>query len=190
MPIGSVPRSLADLLVVFRPCFTAPTFGTFTAMVAGFVAQSGLRTVTGMLAGARLAGVWHHARAHRFFSAARWSADTLGLGVCDLIVAWLDPAAPVCLVVDDSLFKRTGRKIFGSAGTMTRPPPAASAPRGATTGSWSGCWWRCRLWPTGRCACPSCAACGSPAGPAAASSTWPASWSGCCATATPTASSI
>ncbi len=113
MPIGSVPRSLADLLVVFRPCFTAPTFGTFTATVAGFVAQPGLRTVTGILAGARLAGVWHHARAHRFFSAARWSADTLGLGVCDLIVAWLDPAAPVCLVVDDSLFKRTGLKIFG-----------------------------------------------------------------------------
>jgi hypothetical protein len=52
----SLPRSLADLLIVFRPCFTAPTFATFRAMVAGFLAQPGLRTVTGMLAGARLAG--------------------------------------------------------------------------------------------------------------------------------------
>jgi hypothetical protein len=41
----SLPRSLADLLIVFRPCFTAPTFATFRAMVAGFLAQPGLRTV-------------------------------------------------------------------------------------------------------------------------------------------------
>lgn len=111
----SLPRSLADLLAGFRPCFTTPTFRVFQAMVCGLVAQPGPRTVTGMLTGARLAGVWHHARAHRFFAAARWSADTLGLGVCDLIVArLLAPATPVCLVVDDSLFKRTGRKIFGA----------------------------------------------------------------------------
>src|SRR6266540_555359 len=62
----SLPRSLADLLIVFRPCFTAPTFATFRAMVAGFLAQPGLRTVTGMLVGAGLAGrklhgaAWHH----------------------------------------------------------------------------------------------------------------------------------
>ena len=111
----SLPRSLADLLAGFRPCFTAPTFRVFQAMVTGLVAHPGLRTVTGMLTGARLAGVWQHARAHRFFSAARWSADTLGLGVCELVVArLLDPAAPICLVVDDSLFKRTGRKVFGA----------------------------------------------------------------------------
>jgi hypothetical protein len=111
----SLPRSLADLLAGFRPCFTAPTFGVFQAMVCGLVAQPGLRTITGMLAGARLAGVWHHARAHRFFAAARWSADTLGLLVCDLIVGvLLRPDAPIVLVVDDSLFKRTGRKVHGA----------------------------------------------------------------------------
>jgi hypothetical protein len=115
MRTWSPPRSLADLLAVVRPCFTAPTFRVFQAMVTGLVAQPGPRTVTGMLTGARLAGVWHHARAHRFFAAARWSVDTLGLLVCDLIVArLLDPAAPICLVVDDSLFKRSGRKIFGA----------------------------------------------------------------------------
>jgi hypothetical protein len=61
MPAWSLPRSLADLLACFQACFTAPTFGTFTALVGGFVAQPGLRTVTGMLSGARLAGRWHHA---------------------------------------------------------------------------------------------------------------------------------
>src|SRR5436305_1741770 len=33
MPTRSLPRSLADLLAGFRPCFTAPTFGVFQAMV-------------------------------------------------------------------------------------------------------------------------------------------------------------
>ena len=55
MPTWSVPRSLADLFACFQACFTAPTFQTFTALVAGFLAQPGLRTVTGMLTGARLA---------------------------------------------------------------------------------------------------------------------------------------
>jgi hypothetical protein len=71
MPVPSLSSTLADLVAVFRPCFTAPSFETFTALVAGFLAQPGARTVTGMLAGARLAGVWHHSRAHRFFSTAR-----------------------------------------------------------------------------------------------------------------------
>jgi hypothetical protein len=86
MPTWSVPRSLADLLAGVRPCFTAPTFRVFQAMVCGLVAQPGLRTITGMLVGARLAGVWHHARGYRLFAAACWSADQLGLAVCDLIV--------------------------------------------------------------------------------------------------------
>jgi hypothetical protein len=66
-----------------------------------------------MLAGVRLAGRWHHARAHRFFSAARWSADQVGLALLEVIVArLLHPAAPIHLVVDDSLFKRRGRKVW------------------------------------------------------------------------------
>jgi hypothetical protein len=115
MPTRSLPRSLADLLAGFRCCFTAPTFGTFTALLVGFLAQPGQRTVTGMLVGARLSGVWHHATAHRFFSAARWSADQVGLVLLDRIVAWLPATAPLALIVDDSLFKRSGPKVFGTA---------------------------------------------------------------------------
>src|SRR5438034_1361749 len=45
----TVPASLAALLLVFRPCLTAPSFATFGALVAGMVAQPGRRTVCGML---------------------------------------------------------------------------------------------------------------------------------------------
>ena len=41
MPTPSLPRSLADLLVAFGPCFSQPTFRTFQALVAGFLAQPG-----------------------------------------------------------------------------------------------------------------------------------------------------
>lgn len=112
MPTPSLPRSLADLLIVFGPCFTAPTFRTFGALVAGFLAQPGQRTVTGMLVGARLTGRWHHTRAHRFFAAARWSPDALGLALLDLITTWLlDRQTPLHLVVDDTLLRRSGRKV-------------------------------------------------------------------------------
>src|SRR5215204_7598683 len=111
----SLPRSLADLLIVFRPCFTAPTFATFWAMVAGFMAQPGLRTVTGMLVGARLAGRRHHDLAYRFFATARWSADQLGLILLELIAAMLvPPDAAVVLAVDDTLWRRSGPRLHGA----------------------------------------------------------------------------
>jgi DDE superfamily endonuclease len=139
----------------------------------------GLRTVTGMLAGARLAGVWHHTRAHRFFAVARWSADQLGLGVCDLIVGrLLDPNAPICLVVDDSLFKRTGRKIHGAG---WRHDATAT---GRKRTAWGNTWVVVgvlvdlpfvahRRGVPARARAPVAA----PTSPGGASWTWPASWS-------------
>jgi SRSO17 transposase len=115
MLMPTIPGSFAELLAGFRVCFTAPSFATFTMLLVGLLAQPGTRTVTGMLTGARLGGVWHHARAHRFFATAHWSAEQLGLAVADLIVGLLVPAgAPLLVAVDDSLFKRSGRKVFGA----------------------------------------------------------------------------
>src|SRR5215218_9736482 len=84
------------------------------SLACGFLAQTGPRTVTGMLLGARLSGVWSHDRAHAFFARARWSADQLGLGLVDLLAAVLDQDAPLRVVVDDTLMRRSGRKVFGA----------------------------------------------------------------------------
>jgi hypothetical protein len=115
MPLEA-PSSLASLLSLFRPCFSAPSFVSFSALTLGFLAHVGRHTVTGCLQAAGLAGIWHHARAHRFFSTARWSPDALGLILLDLVVAKLVPAgAPLLLAVDDTLLRRSGRKVSGSA---------------------------------------------------------------------------
>jgi hypothetical protein len=68
-----------------------------------------------MLAGAGLAGVWHHSRAHRFFATARWHPDAVGLTVLRLIVGHLVPIGePLVIVVDDALFRRSGRKVYAA----------------------------------------------------------------------------
>ena len=133
-----LPVSLEELLLLFAGCFSRPTYRTFCALVVGQISQTGLRTVTGMLVGARLSGVWHHCRAHRFFSHARWSPDELGLRLAVLIAARLtEPGAAILVAVDDTLLHRLGRKIHAcfwhhdaTANSETR-----RRSRGATTGS-------------------------------------------------------
>ena len=111
-----VPASLMALLAGLAPLFTAPSFRTFCGLACGFLAQTGKRTVCGMLAGAGLARCWSHDRAHWFFSRARWSPDELGLAVAKLVVALLVLAGePVVVAIDDTLFKRRGKKVWAAS---------------------------------------------------------------------------
>jgi hypothetical protein len=103
------------LLAWFQPCFTAPSFRTFCALARGFWAQTGRRTVCGMLTGAGLARAWPHHRAHYFFARARWQPGDLGLALARLVVALLVPAGePVTVAIDDTLFRRRGRKVWAA----------------------------------------------------------------------------
>jgi hypothetical protein len=112
----SLPHTLATLLAAFAPCFHLTTFRTFQALAAGFLTQPGLRTVTGMLTGAQLAGRRHHDLAYRFFGRARWCPDQLGLVLLDLICATLvPPGAPLLVAVDDTLWRRSGPTLHGAA---------------------------------------------------------------------------
>ncbi len=111
-----VPASLLTLLTGLAPLFTAPSFRTFTMLACGFAAQTGKRTVCGMLTGAGLSRLWPHDRAHWFFSRARWNPDDLGLAVARLAVALLAPAGePVTVAIDDTLFQRRGKKVWAAS---------------------------------------------------------------------------
>ncbi|MGH3906520.1 MAG: IS701 family transposase, partial [Pseudonocardiaceae bacterium] len=124
----TLPGTLSRVLTTFRPCFTAPTFETFAALVAGLFAQPVARTVCGILTGAGLARVWHHCRAHRFFSTARWDPLQVGLTLAGVIVtSLLAPSAPILVAIDDTLFRRRGKKVHavgwfhdGSAGGQVK----------------------------------------------------------------------
>jgi hypothetical protein len=116
LPGLNLPASLAGLLVMLRPVFTGPSFGTFCGLVAGLAGQVRRRTVCGMLLGAGLSRCWPHDRAHYFFSRARWDLDELGLAVARIVVALLVPAGEaITVAVDDSVFCRSGRRVFISS---------------------------------------------------------------------------
>src|SRR5215218_4184403 len=116
LPCVRVPASFEALLGPLRVCFTAPTFVTFTTLVIGALAQTGPVTVCGMLVGGGVAGHWHHSRGHRFFATARWSPDLLGVLLADLVAARLLPAcAPITVIIDDTLFRRSGRRVHAAA---------------------------------------------------------------------------
>jgi SRSO17 transposase len=114
LPGLTLPASLAGLLGALRPCFTAPSFRTFCGLAAGLAGQVRRRTVCGMLLGADLARAWPHDRAHYFFARARWQADELGLAVARLVVLLVPPGQPLTVAVDDSVFRRAGRKVYGA----------------------------------------------------------------------------
>jgi len=108
-----LPESWAAVLNVFAPVFVRRgTFRMFTVLATGMVAQTGRRTVVGMLAGAGMAQKVSFHAACRFFSAAVWDVDRLGLAAAGLIVrCLLDPDEPIVVALDDTLFKRWGRKV-------------------------------------------------------------------------------
>lgn len=111
----ALPDSLAGLLSLLRWCFTAPSFDTFCWLVCGFVGRVGEHTITGVWQAARLAGVLHHSRAHDFFARRRWSADRLGLALAEFVVKrFLAPEASIAIAIDDTLFARSGAKVFAA----------------------------------------------------------------------------
>ncbi|WP_159048060.1 transposase [Streptomyces sp. WM6378] len=87
----TVPASLLAVLGSLRGCFAAPVFRTFTALVVGLVAQTGRRTVTGLLTGVGLERAWPHDRAHSFFSRAAWDAELVGIVLSHVIARVLLP---------------------------------------------------------------------------------------------------
>jgi hypothetical protein len=111
-----VPASLMPLLAVFSPLFTAPSFRTFCGLACGFLAQSGKRTVCGMLTGAGLSRLWPHDRAHYFLSRARWNPDELGIAAAKLVIALLVPdGEPVEVLIDGSLSRRRGKRVWAAS---------------------------------------------------------------------------
>jgi DDE superfamily endonuclease len=130
----ALPSSLTAILSLLRPAFTAPTFQTFEALVAGFLGRVGEHTVCGMWQAARLAGKLHHSRAHDFFARSAWCPDRLGLLVLDfLLERFVDAEEPICLAVDGSVFRRSGPKVHGAS--WHHDSSAASGGRGFKFGN-------------------------------------------------------
>ncbi len=113
-----LPPSWSAMLETLRPAFRRRgTFVLFCVLATGMVAQSSRRSVVGMLSGARMAQTVSFHAACRFFSHAVWDVDRLGLLAARLIVERLLGAdESITVVIDETLFKRWGRKSLLAKG--------------------------------------------------------------------------
>jgi hypothetical protein len=135
MPV--IPGSLDSLLFLFAGAFSAPSFQTFRCLVVGFLSRVGEHTVCGMLQAARLERVWHHSRAHDFFAERQWCPNRLGLLLLDFLIATFVPRGePLALAVDDTLFKRTGKKVHGARWQYDGSLPAGAGSQLAFGNNW------------------------------------------------------
>jgi hypothetical protein len=90
---------------------SVPTQETFGRIITGWVFAR-RRTVTAMIEASGAIDHKHFSSFHRLFSAAAWSLDALGMALFGLIEPQLN-GDTVFLVVDDTLARKRGRKIFG-----------------------------------------------------------------------------
>jgi hypothetical protein len=122
-----------QLLQPLASTMTAPTFDSLITVLTGWVFAS-RRTVTRMILAAGSSADKHYSSYHRVFSAARWSLDTVGLAVFDLIQPYLGEVA--MLGLDDTLARKRGLKMFGCG--MHYDPLLSS--RGKKIANWGHSW--------------------------------------------------
>lgn len=104
--------TLVGLFEQVAPAFTRPSFRNALVVFLGWVQICGGHAVTGALVAAGVSGRRHHEAFHRLFSRNKWSRDELGRLLFRSIMS-LWPGAVVDVVVDDTLARKNGPKIFG-----------------------------------------------------------------------------
>jgi hypothetical protein len=128
--------SFLDLLPQFAPVFTAPTYQTFVAIVAGWVLSQRHRFITEVIFSSGNVGNGHWSRFHRFFSHAAWDIDTFSLFLAKLVLTILAPGATFLWAVDDTLGRKRGLTLYGAG--MHYDPLISSRPKALV--SWGHDW--------------------------------------------------
>src|SRR5258706_9300236 len=106
-----LPDPIIEVLMTFRPLFTAPAWRKLMTLLTGPLLAQGRRTVAAALrsTGNEMAGNW--SSFHQVLNRARWSPLAVSRQLLLLIVETFVPAgASVDLVIDETLERRWGRK--------------------------------------------------------------------------------
>jgi hypothetical protein len=107
-----LPEAIILVLAPFAPLFSHRVWLHAQSLLLGAMLAPGARTVTAALRVMGLSGERHFTNYHRVLNRATWSArqgSQMLLGL--LITCFLPPDAPVVLGADDTVERRSGRKI-------------------------------------------------------------------------------
>ena len=107
-----LPDPIIEVLTVFRPLFTAPTWRKLMTLLTGTLLAQGCRTVAAALRASGNDQATNWSSFHQVLNRARWSPLAVSRQLLLLIVETFVPAgASVDLVIDETLERRWGSKI-------------------------------------------------------------------------------
>ena len=109
----TLPAELLNLIVVFQPLFTKPTWENAKVLLLGAMLARGKRTVTACLRVVGLSDDEHFQNYHRVLNRAKWCALGVARALLGLILLVFSFAAGevVILAADDTIERRRGKKI-------------------------------------------------------------------------------
>lgn len=133
------PSTWPTFLLLFNGCFTAPSRLLFEQLVTAWALCPGRRTLTRLWSVIPLGGRHPYGAYTRWVREGRWSMDELWRRLLRVFVDRLAPNGELTFLLDDTLAKKTGRKIEG-AGIFRDPVLSTATYTVAAWGSTSSSW--------------------------------------------------
>ena len=111
----AVPKTLEEILRGFTTCFTAPGSKNFAILIVGWIVCQTRHSISRVIqaSGEIDAGDKHHSRFYRFLSSGRWTIDSVGHVLFQLLTRLLPEE--ITLIIDDTLCHKNGPHLFGGA---------------------------------------------------------------------------
>ena len=109
----TLSAELLNLIVVFQPLFTKPTWEYAKVLLLGALLARGKRTVTACLRVVGLSDEPAFQNYHRVLNRARWSAWQASRILLGLLLLLLPTEGAVVIGADDTIERRRGRAING-----------------------------------------------------------------------------
>jgi DDE superfamily endonuclease len=107
----SLPRGMAAVLNSFSRLFTVPTWAHVQVLLMGAILCQGARRVSSILRVMGLSKEKRFEKYHRVLSRAKWNSMTGAKILLGLLVQLLPASFPILIVVDDTIERRSGKKI-------------------------------------------------------------------------------
>jgi DDE superfamily endonuclease len=109
--VRTLPAELMNLIVIFQPLFTTPTWENAKVLLLGALLARGKHTVTACLRVVGLGDEQHFQNYHRVLNRARWNTFKAAQILLGLLVMLLPFDGALVIGGDDTIERRKGGKI-------------------------------------------------------------------------------
>lgn len=107
----SLPRGMATVLNSFSQLFTLPTWAHIQVLLMGAILCQGARRVSSILRVMGLSQEKRFEKYHRVLNRAKWNSLSGAKILLGLLIQPLPASLPILIVVDDTIERRSGKKI-------------------------------------------------------------------------------